>query len=145
MISLLNQLKNELTTLFFAREDSYKNTIVKKAYEPLPKGQYPRVTIEEITNNSVIEREDSRGERSTRLGYQITCYSREMEENNAVDSVMFMIKLIDDYLKTNQTFSKMSRISTTGARPYIVDDTVMTNISRYTCIYDEETNLIYIN
>lgn len=145
MISLLNQLKSELITLFSAREDSYKNTIIKKAYEPLPKGQYPRITIEEITNNSIIEREDSRGEKTTRLGYQITCYSREMEENNAVDSVMFMIKTIDDYLKTSSTFSKMSRISTTGARPYIIDDTVMINISRYTCVYDKETNLIYTN
>ena len=145
MISLINQLKDELITLFSAREDYYGNTVIKKAYEALPKGHYPRVTIEEITTDSVMAREDSRGERTTRLSYQITCYSREMSENNAVDSVMFMIKLIDDYLKTSQTFSAMSRISVTGAKPYIVDDTVMMNTSRYTCVYDEETNLIYTN
>lgn len=142
MVSLLDQLKNDLTKCFSEREDSYKNTIVKKIYEPLPKGYYPKVIIEEMTNNSVMNRETSIGERTTALGYQFTVYTRDTEEYNYVDSANFMIQIIDDYIKEHY---KMSRISVSGVQPYITDNTVMTNISRYTCVYDEETNLIYIN
>jgi hypothetical protein len=142
MISLLDQLKEQLTELFANREDDYNKTIVKKAYENLPKGQYPRVIISELSNNSVMNRETSEGERTTLLGYQFAVYSRDMTDYEASDSVNFMIHLIDDYI---QEHYKMSRISVTGVQPYIVDSTVMSNISRYTCVYDKETNLIYIN
>lgn len=142
MVSLLDQLKNDITELFSRRADSYNATIVKKAYEPIPKGQYPRVVIQEITNNSVMNRETSNGERTTLLGYQFTCYSRDTEEYNYVDSVMYMISIIDDLIKSKY---KMSRISVSGVQPYMMDNTVMTNVSRYTCVYDEETKLIYIN
>lgn len=142
MISLLNQLKDGLTELFTSRQDSYKNTIIKKAYEPLPKGKYPRIIISEITNNSIRSRETTAGEKTTQLGYQFSVYTRETEEYEAIDSANFMIHLIDTYIQENY---KMSRISVQGVLPYIVDSTVMTNVSRYTCVYDKETNLIYID
>lgn len=142
MISLLNQLKSGLTELFANRQDSYKNTIVKKAYEQLPQGKYPRVIISEINNNSIQSRETTAGERTTQLGYQFFVYTRDMEEYEAVDSANFMIDLIDNYIQQNY---KMSRTSVQGVQPYIVDNTVMTNVSRYTCVYDKETNLIYID
>ena len=142
MVSLLNQLKEELTELFANRQDSYNKTIVKKAYEPLPKGQYPRVIISELSNNSVMNRETSDGERTTLLGYQFAVYTRDTEEYEATASADFMISIIDDYI---QEHYKMSRISVTGVQPYIIDSTVMSNVSRYTCVYDKETQLIYTN
>jgi L-cysteine desulfidase len=142
MISLKNQLKSDLTTLFSSRTDDYKDTIVKKEYEDLPKGHYPRVIISEITNNSMLNRETSEGEQTTQLGYQFSVYSRDMTDYGAADSVDFMIKLIDDFIRQNY---KMSRVTITGVQPYITDSTVKTNISRYTCVYDNETQLIYTN
>ena len=142
MISLLNQLKTELTTLFSGRQDSYNKTIVKKAYEDLPQGYYPRVIISEIDNSSVLNRETSQGEQTTNLAYQIAVYSRDTEEYQACDSVMFMMDIIDTYIQENY---KMTRNSVTGVQPYVIDSTVKTNISRYTCVYDKETQLIYTN
>lgn len=145
MISLLDELKDELIKYLSLRNDSYKNTIVKKMYEALPKGQYPRITIEEIINTSVLGRETAQGERTTSLTYQFNCYSRDTEEYNYVDSVRFMAQLIDDFIKNSEYFCRMTRIMTSGAQPYTIDDTVMTYNIRYSCVYDEETNLIYTN
>lgn len=142
MISLLDQLKAQITELFANREDDYSKTIVKKAYENLPKGQYPRVIISEIDNSSVLSRETAERERTISLGYQFAVYSRDMNDYEAANSVNFMIKLIDDYI---QEHYPMLRTSVTGVQPYIIDSTVMSNISRYTCVYDKETQLIYTN
>lgn len=145
MVSLLDEIKEDLSEYFAQREDSYKDTVVKKMYESLPKGQYPRITIEEITNTSVLSRETSNGERTTALTYQFNCYSRDTEEYNYVDSVKFMATLIDDFIKTSKKFCRMTRIMSSGAQPYTIDSTVMTYNLRYSCVYDEETNLIYTN
>ena len=142
MVSLLDQLKSDLTEMFSNRQDSYKETIVKEEYETLPKGQYPRVVISEISNNSVLDRETSEGERTTLLGYQFMVFSRDTAEYDASNSVRFMIKIIDDYIQNKY---RMSRVAVTGVQAYIVDSTVMTNTSRYTCVYDKETELIYTN
>ena len=142
MISLLKQLESDLSTYFAAMEDEYKDTIVKRANKSLPKGKFPRVIISEIANNSILNRETSEGERTSALGYQFSVYSRNMNEYEACDSVDYMISLIDDYIQNNY---KMTRISVQGCQPYILDSTVMTNVSRYTCVYDKETNLIYID
>lgn len=142
MISLLKQLEDGLTEYFASMEDDYKDTIVKRANKQLPKGKYPRVIISELSNNSIMSRETSAGERTTQLGYQFSVYTRDMNDYEACDSADYMISLIDDYIQSNY---KMSRISVQGVQPYIIDSTVMTNSSRYTCVYDKETNLIYIN
>ena len=142
MISLLKQLEDDLTEYFASMEDDYKNTIVKRANKQLPKGKYPRVIISELSNNSIMSRETTAGERTTQLGYQFSVYTRDMNDYEACDSADYMTFLIDEFIKEHY---KMSRTSVQGVQPYIIDSTVMTNVSRYTCVYDEETNLIYIN
>ena len=142
MISLLKQLEDGLSAYFAAMEDDYSTTIVKRANKQLAKGKYPIVVISEISNNSVMNRETSAGERTTFLGYQFSVYTRDMNNYEACDSADYMIYLIDRFLQENY---KMSRVSVQGCQPYVIDSTIMTNNSRYTCVYDEETNLIYID
>ena len=142
MISLTDNIEDGLKLVFSSREDSYKDTIVKEIYKPLPKGTYPKVTIQEIDNSEVISRSTSEGEKTTSLGYQIVCYSRDTAEYDYVDSVKFMADLVDNYISQNY---KMQRIGSPVTVPYITDKTVMTCTLRYSCVYDRETNLIYIN
>ncbi len=142
MITLIPQLKSELNTLFSSRADDYKNTIIKEAYETMPKGQYPKVTIEEIRNSEIESRSTTKGERTTFLAYQIVSYSRDTSDYDYVSSVRFMTEIIDDYLKSKYPFK---RIVKNVIKPYILDSTVMTSTIRYECVYDYETNLIYKN
>ena len=142
MITLINQLTEGLQEFFSAREDSYKNTLVKEIYQPLPKGTYPKITIQEIDNSEEINRSTAEGEKTTALAYQIMCYSRDTEEYNYVDSVRFMADLVNQYISENY---KMQRLGSPVLQPYISDKTIMTYTQRYSCVYDKETNLIYIN
>ena len=142
MITLIEQLVQKLQEYFSNRTDSYKNTFVKEIYKPLPKGAYPKVTIQEIDNSEVINRTTSEGERTSTLAYQIICYSRDTEEYDYIDSVRFMGTLIDNFLSENY---KMQRLGSPALQPYISDKTIMTYTIRYSCVYDKETNLIYIN
>lgn len=140
MVSLLPQLKEELQQLFGSRQDSYKDTLIKETYKPLPKNYYPRIEIQEIENTPIETRSTNDGERTTRLGYQITCYSRDTIEYDYIDSVKFMGTIVRDYIESNY---KMNKVGSPVANPYIQDTTVMTYILRYNCVYDKETNLIY--
>ena len=142
MISLIDDLVNGLQEFFSAREDSYKNTIVKEIYKPLPKGTYPKITIQEIDNTEEISRSTAEGERTTGLAYQIMCYSRDTEEYDYIDSVRFMADLVNQYISGNY---KMQRLTTPVIQPYLTDKTVMTYTIRYSCVFDKETNLIYVN
>lgn len=142
MISLIDDLVNGLQEFFSAREDSYKNTIVKEIYKPLPKGTYPKITIQEIDNTEEISRSTAEGERTTGLAYQIMCYSRDTEEYDYIDSVRFMADLVNQYISQNY---KMQRLTTPVIQPYLTDKTVMTYTTRYSCVFDKETNLIYVN
>ena len=142
MISLINDLVNGLQTFFSTRTDSYKDTIVKEIYKPLPKGTYPKITIQEIDNNEIITRSTAEGERTTGLAYQIICYSRDTEEYDYIDSVRFMASLVDEYISSNY---KMQRLTTPVIQPYLTDKTIMTYTLRYSCVYDKETSLIYVN
>lgn len=142
MITLINQLETGLQEYFSNREDSYNTTLVKEIYKPLPKGTYPKITIQEIDNSERIDRSTAEGEKTSILTYQITCYSRDMEEYDYIDSVRFMGNLVDDFISANY---KMQRLGSPVLQPYITDKTIMTYILRYTCVYDKETNLIYIN
>lgn len=143
MVTLIDQLENDIQELFASREDTYKKTIVKQKYKTIPKGHYPKVIIEEIENSEVSSRTTTKGERTTQLGYQITCYSRDTEEYEAIESIKFMLDVIDTYLKP-PTYN-MQRIGSPAIIPFISDQTVMTGAIRYTCVYDYETNLIYRN
>lgn len=141
MITLINQLEEELQELFSNREDSYKKTIVKQKYKALPKGYYPKVIIEEIENSEVSSRTTTEGEKTTNLAYQITVYCRDTEEHEAIDAVRFILDLIDNYLKP-PTYN-IKRVGDVAIMPFISDDTIKMGALRYSCVYDYETNLIY--
>jgi hypothetical protein len=141
MNSLTNQLIEDIRGLFQNREDEYNKVIVKEIYNRFPKGYYPKVTIEEIDNDEIVERTTTQGERTTLLSYQITCYSRDMQQYDAVQSVKFMANLIDEYLAEHYQMKRLTNAN--NLKPYIYDQTVMTVNLRYSCIYDKETNLIY--
>lgn len=141
MVTLINQLETELQELFASRDDEFKNVVVKQIYKELPKGKYPKVIIEEIQNSEVTSRTTTLGERTTALGYQITVYSRDMQDYIAIDSVREMLNIIDDYLQIPRY--NMQRIGSPAIIPYISDNTIMTGAIRYNCVYDKETNLIY--
>lgn len=141
-MTLINQLEKQLKEYFANRNDSYKNTLIKQAYKSLPKAKYPMITIEEIDNSEVINRTTAKGEQTTLLTYQIVCYSRDMEEYDYVDSARFMADLVNEFIMNNY---KMNRLGSPIPIPYITDNTVMTCVQRFSCVYDKETNLIYKN
>lgn len=142
MISLVEQIVNGLQEQFNSLENSYQNTIVKEIYKPLPKGHYPKVIVQEINNSERTDRSTASGEQTIALGYQITCYTRDMEEYDYVDGVKYMVDLVNDYMTTN---FKVQRVGDYATVPYISDNTVMTCNVRYNCVYDKETQLIYTN
>lgn len=141
MISLTNQLIEEFRELFQNREDEYNKVIVKEIYKDFPKGYYPKITIEEIDNDEIVERTTTEGERTTLLSYQITCYSRDMDQYDKVDSAKFLAQTIDDYIAEHYQMKRLTNAN--NLKPYIYDQTVMTVTLRYSCIYDRETDLIY--
>ena len=139
-MTLLPQIIEGLQQVFSARLDSYKETLIKEKYKPLPKGVYPRIIVEETENEEVESRSTANGERTTALSYTFTCYSRDMEENDYVDSVKFLANTIEDYIANNY---KMKRLGDPINIPFLTDRTVMTRVLRFSCVYDYETNLIY--
>lgn len=140
MISLTNQIVDGLQEAFSSRNDEYKDTIVQEAYKDLPKGQYPKIIIEEINNSEVFSRSTSKGERTTNLAYQITVYSRDMETYDYIDSVKFMMDIVNEYITNNMA---MRRLGDMAVKPYITDKTIMTCSQRYSCVYDKDMQLIY--
>ena len=140
MISIINQIIDGLRTEFSSREDSYKDILIKEAYKDLPKGQYPKIIVEEIGNSEVYSRTTSQGERTTSLGYQITVFSRDTEEYEYVDSSKFIMDIVDEYISKNIA---MRRIGDRVVKPYITDNTIMTCTQRYGCVYDKDMELIF--
>jgi len=140
MISLTDQIIKGLQENFDSREDSYNKTIVKEAYKDLPKGQYPKVIVEEIGNSEVFSRSTAQGERTTNLSYQITAYTRDMEEYDYVDGAKIMMDIINEYIAGNMA---MRRLGDMAVKPYITDKTIMTCSQRYSCVYDKDMQLIY--
>lgn len=140
MISLTKKIVNELQEVFNSREDEYNKTIVKEAYKDLPKGQYPKIIVEEINNSEVYSRSTAQGERTTNLSYQITAYSRDMDEFDYVDSAKKMMDIVNEYIAGNIA---MRRMGDMAVKPYITDKTIMTCSQRYSCVYDKDMQLIY--
>ena len=60
-MTLLPQIIEGLQGEFENRIDSYKDTLVKEKYKPLPKGKYPRIIVEETTNEEVEGRSTAAG------------------------------------------------------------------------------------
>lgn len=142
MISLTDQIVEGIREEFGRLNNSYADIIVKEAYKKLPKGTYPKIIVEEIRNSEVFSRSTSQGERTTALGYQITTYSRDTEEYEYVDSVKYMMDVVDEYISKNIT---MRRVGDRVIKPYITDNTIMTCTQRYECVYDKDMDLIYKN
>lgn len=142
MISLTEQIVEGIREEFEKLNNSYADTIVKEAYKKLPKGTYPKTIVEEIRNSEVFSRSTSQGERTTALGYQITTYSRDTEEYEYVNSVKYMMDVVDEYISKNIT---MRRVGDRVIKPYITDNTIMTCTQRYECVYDKDMDLIYKN
>ena len=140
MISLTKQIVENLQEYFSNRQDGYNQTIVKEAYKDLPKGKYPKIIVEEINNSEVFSRSTAQGERTTNLSYQITTYSRDMEEYDYVDSAKFMMDIVNTYITENMA---MRRMGDMAVKPYIKDNTIMTCTQRYNCVYDKDMQLIY--
>ena len=143
MVTLIKQLEEDIQAVFTGREDEFNKVLVKEKYKEMPKGKYPKVIIEEIQNSEVESRTTTQGERTTALGYQITAYSRDMQDYDAIDSVREILNIIDDYLQIPNY--NMQRVGTPAIMPYINDNTIITGAIRYTCVYDKDTNLIYRN
>ena len=141
-MTLVTQIVDQLNAEFKKRKDEYKDTLIKEIYKPFPKGLYPKIIVQEIGNREVISRSTTEGERTTSLGYQITCYSRDMQEKDYLDSVRFMMDIVDEFIEKNY---KMRRLGDRAIKPYIKDNTIMTCTQRYSCVYDKDTNLIYKN
>ena len=141
MITLIEQLKEDLQNLFNSREDEFKTVLVKDEYEDMPTGKYPKITISEILNDEVMSRSTTEGERTTALGYQFTVFSRDMQDYTAKESVRQIISIIIDYLQPPEY--NMQRIGAQAIMPYLSDKTVMMGVVRYNCVYDKDTNLIY--
>ena len=142
MISLMNQIVTGLREVFEVMDNNYSKTIIKEIYKSLPKGTYPKITVEEIDNSEITNRSTREGEQTTLLSYQITCYSRDMEEYDYIDSVKFMADTVNTYMNNNY---KVQRLGNYVVIPYISDNTIMTCTLRYSCVYDKENNLIYKN
>lgn len=142
MISLTKQIVERLQEAFSSREDSYSETIVKEAYKDLPKGKYPKVIVEEINNSEVFSRSTAQGERTTNLSYQITVYTRDVEEYDYVDGAKIMMDVVNEYIAGNMA---MRRLGDMAVKPYITDKTIMTCSQRYSCVYDKDMQLIYKN
>lgn len=143
MVTLIKQLEEDIQAVFTEREDEFNKVLVKEKYKEMPKGKYPKVIIEEIQNSEVESRTTTQGERTTALGYQITAYSRDMQDYDAIDSVREILNIIDDYLQIPNY--NMQRVGNPAIMPYINDNTIITGAIRYTCVYDKDTNLIYRN
>jgi hypothetical protein len=141
IVSLTPQIIEDLQTAFSEQENFLKDTVVKEKYKELPEIKYPYVIVEEILNSEVSSRSTTQGERTTLLGYQITCYCRDTEDYDSIDGVKLMLDVVYDTLKLPNY--NMQRVGTPAVIPYISDATVMTGALRYNCVYDYETNLIY--
>jgi len=142
MIDFIDQLKQDMIDVFTSRTDSYKDTLVKKAYETLPKGKFPKATIEQLNDSEVLTRTTNQGEQTTLLSYQLVFYSRDTEEYDYTESAKFMADIVEQYLMNKYP---LHRLGSKVVKPYISDSTVMTCTTRYECVYDKETNLIYKN
>ena len=144
MVTLINQLEEELQDVFNSREDEFKDVLVKQEYKILPKDKYPKIVIEEIQNDEVVSRSTTEGERTTALGYQFTVYCRDMQEYDAVDGVRKILDIIDEFLQPPMYV--MQRFGSPAIMPYAYDTvTTMLGVIRYNCVYDKETGLIYKN
>ena len=144
MISLTNQLRDDLETLFKNNENypEYQDIIVKKQYEKYPKIRYPIISIQELNNEDVLRYRDDMGEEVTYLGYQIRIDSEQTSTHTALENVEIIGNIIDEYLK-GERYWCLRRIGNFAKYPMQNDDNVIVGYLRYECNVDRKTNTIY--
>lgn len=144
MISLANQLRDDLETLFKNNENypEYQDIIVKKQYEKYPKIRYPIISIQELNNEDVLRYRDDMGEEVTYLGYQIRIDSEQTSTHTALENVEIIGNIIDEYLK-GERYWCLRRIGNFAKYPMQNDDNVIVGYLRYECNVDIKTNTIY--
>lgn len=144
MISLTNQLRDDLETLFKNNENypEYQDIIVKKQYEKYPKIRYPIISIQELNNEDVLRYRDDMGEEVTYLGYQIRIDSEQTSTHTALENVEIIGNIIDEYLKSERYWC-LRRIGNFAKYPMQNDDNVIVGYLRYECNVDIKTNTIY--
>lgn len=140
MVTLVNQLKDDITE-YFSTQEEYKNIMVKEQYEKYPKIKYPAITIEEIENedNDMFFDET---ERVSNLGYQFAIYSEQSLDKTAVQNVRRIANLLDEYLKGPE-YRCLRRMGSLAIVPMQSDDNVIIGYLRYECSVEINTNTIY--
>lgn len=144
MISLRNQLKNDLKELFRDNEEypEYEDIIVKDKYEKYPEITYPIITIDELNNEADDDFFNDSGEQVSYLGYQIRIDCEQTEEHTAWENVEIIGNIIDDYM-SGERYYCLRRIGNFAKYPMQNDDNVMVGYLRYEGNVDINTNTIY--
>ena len=140
MITLINQLKDDIRT-YFTENTDYTNMIVKEKFDILPKTKYPCIYIEEISNKDNDRYHDETEEVSA-LAYIFTINATQSETLTANQNVRNIADLLDTYLKGDR-YRCLTRVNGPIIKPLPVDDTVMTGYMTYNCDVEIKTNTIY--
>ena len=140
MVTLINQLKDDLKN-FFTTQKQYEKILVKEKYEKYPKISYPAITIEEIQNEDNEQFFDET-ERVSNLGYQFAIYSEQSSDKTAVQNVRELANMLDTYLKEPR-YRCLRRLGSLAIAPLPSDDNVIVGYLRYECSVEINTNTIY--
>ncbi len=141
MITLIDQLKNDIKNEFKNNSQSYNNILVKEKYERNPKIRYPAITIEEILNEDANQYFDET-ERVSNLSYQFTILSEQSATKTAIQNVRTIADELDRYLK-GKTYRCLRRVGSPTIAPLPSDDNIMMCYLRYECCVELDTNTIY--
>ena len=144
MISLREQLKNDLQELFANNENypEYQNIIVKDKYEKYPEITYPIVTIDELNNEAVDRYFNDSGEQISYVGYQIRIDSEQTETHTAWENVDIIGNIIDTFM-SGERYYCLRRIGNFAKYPMQNDDNVIVGYLRYEGNVEIDTNTIY--
>jgi len=140
MVTLVNQLKDDLKEYFLTQEE-YSDILIKEKYEKYPKISYPAITIEEIENEDNNQFFDET-ERVSNLGYQFAIYSEQSLNKTAIQNVREIANLLDTYLK-GPRYRCLRRIGSMALAPLPSDENVIIGYLRYECSVEVDTNTIY--
>ncbi len=140
MITLINQLKDDIKTHFSALPE-YSKILVKEKYERYPKMTYPAIILEEIENSDATRYFDET-ERVSNLGYQFTIESQQSSDKTAIQNVRQIAEYLDNYLKGDR-YRCLKRLGSLTMAPLPNDDNVIVGYLRYDCCVEIDTNTIY--
>lgn len=144
MVTLLDQLKDDLTDLFINNDNypEYQNIIVKKQYEKYPEIRYPMLTIQELNNENVNKYFNDEGEQVVYVGYQFRIDSEQTSNHTALENVEIIGDIINDYM-SGEKYYCLRRIGNFAKYPMQNDNNVITGYLRYEGNIEKNTNTIY--